>query len=57
MKIQGEFRHFLFILMREFEKKIATNSFLLYLISSRGEPQWELDVHVFGIMWNYSGIH
>ena len=23
----------------------------------RGEPQLELGVHVFGIMWNYFGIH
>ena len=23
----------------------------------RGEPRMELGVHVFGIMWNYFGIH
>ena len=24
---------------------------------SRSEPRLELGVHVFGIMWNYFGIH
>ena len=23
----------------------------------RGEPRLELGVHIFGIMWNYFGIH
>ena len=27
------------------------------LVAPRGEPRLELGVHVFGIMWNYFGIH
>ena len=26
-------------------------------LKSRGEPRLELGVHVFGIMWNYFGVH
>ena len=26
-------------------------------LGPRGEPRLELGVHVFGIMWNYFGIH
>ena len=26
-------------------------------VRPRGEPPLELGVHVFGIMWNYVGIH
>ena len=29
----------------------------IYHYKPRGEPRLELDIHVFGIMWNYSGIH
>ena len=30
---------------------------IFFMVNARSEPRLELGVHVFGIMWNYFGIH
>ena len=61
MHNEGAFRRGETVFARSLRRRpnglVLSHCYNYDMFLSMGEPRLELDVHDFGIMWNYFGIH